>query len=62
MKKRSTEAIIVFIYSIYALALMFASTILGWPGWITPITSVGIVMQGFHIRCWAMNRSCAVLS
>ena len=43
MGKRAAEQIIVVIYSVYALAFMFASTILGWPGWITPITSVGVV-------------------
>jgi len=40
---RAAEKIIVLVYSIYALALMFATTILNWPLWIAPITSVGIV-------------------
>ena len=43
MERRSAERIIIFVYTIYALAFMFASTILGWPGWITPVTSVGVL-------------------
>ena len=43
MEQRNTEKIIVSAYSVYALVLMFATTILDWPVWISPITSVGIV-------------------
>lgn len=47
MDKRASERIIIFIYTVYAVALMFASAVLGWPGWITPITSIGILTVWF---------------
>ncbi len=43
MERRPAERIIIFVYTVYALVFMFASTILGWPGWITPVTSVGVL-------------------
>lgn len=59
MEKRPAERIVILVYTVYALAFMFASTILGWPGWITPITSVGVLtvwiiylraLQDYRIR------------
>ena len=47
VEKRNAESVIVSVYSVYALALMFATTILGWPGWITPIISSVIMAVWF---------------
>ena len=44
VKKRDTEQIIIFVYSVYAIVLMFATYILNWPLWINPITVVGILV------------------
>lgn len=43
MEKKKTEKIIVFLYSVYALVLIFTAAVLSWPVWINLVTPMGIL-------------------